>query len=138
MLNLNTTLSEAELKRLEQELVIWLTTVREDGLPMPTPVWFLWTGRDFLIYSQPETQKVLNITRNPQVALNLNSDAWGGEVLILHCEAEISPGSPPALQNDAYVEKYSHGITDIQMTPESFSADYSTAIRVRPLKVRRW
>lgn len=138
MLDLNHELKPQEQDRLVRESVIWLTTVREDGLPMTTPVWYLWTGRDFLIYSQPGKQKVRNIERSPLVSLNLNSDAWGGEVVIIHGEAEVSPGTPPAIENDAYLEKYREGIKDIQMTPETFSTDYNTAIRIRPLKVRHW
>lgn len=29
-------------ERLDKEQVIWLTTVRQNGTPTPTPVWFLW------------------------------------------------------------------------------------------------
>jgi hypothetical protein len=36
-------------KRLREEQVIWLTTVRADGMPLPTPVSFLWAGETVLI-----------------------------------------------------------------------------------------
>ena len=40
-------------RRLRDEYLVWLTTVRADGLPQPSPVWFLWDGETVLIYSQP-------------------------------------------------------------------------------------
>jgi PPOX class probable F420-dependent enzyme len=138
MIDLNHELNPHEQDRLVREPVIWLTTVRKDGLPMPTPVWFLWTGRDFLVYSIPGQQKLKNIEGNRHVSLHLNCDEWGGEVIIILGEAEVSPGNPPAIKNDAYLEKYRNGIKDIQMTNESFSDQYHIAIRIEPTKVRHW
>ena len=38
-------------RRLREEAISWLTTVRADGQPQSVPVWFLWDGGSFLIYS---------------------------------------------------------------------------------------
>ena len=124
------------LRRLKEEQIIWLTTVRGDGMPQPTPVWFLWDGETFLIYSQPNAHKLRNLAHNPKVALNLNSDADGGKVLILFGQARIDPGAPLAHLNPAYLEKYKGGIADIEMTPENMGNEYSTAIRITPEHVR--
>jgi PPOX class probable F420-dependent enzyme len=64
-------------RRLREEEIAWLTTVRADGQPQSVPVWFLWDRNTFLIYSQPNRQKLRNIGRNPRVNLNLNSNAQG-------------------------------------------------------------
>ena len=40
-------------RRLQNEQVIWITTVRVDGTPQPTPVWFIWDGETILIYPCP-------------------------------------------------------------------------------------
>lgn len=138
MLNLNQQLSENESLRLTNEMVIWLTTVRRDGLPIPTPVWYLWDGETFLIYSQPDQLKIRNILANPKVALNLNCDQWGEKVFIVYGSAVIDSSTPSALEVDAYIQKYRLGITDIQMTPESFSQSFSIPIRVTPEKLRKW
>jgi PPOX class probable F420-dependent enzyme len=61
-------------RRLRSEQVAWLTTVRADGQPQSTPVWFLWDGETFLLYSQPGAQKVRNVTANPKVSLHLGDD----------------------------------------------------------------
>ena len=55
--------------RLKRELIIWLGTVGRDGRPHAVPVWFLWDGKSFLIYSIPG-QKVRDIEASPNVALS--------------------------------------------------------------------
>ena len=70
-------------RRLREEQIGWLTTVRGDGLPQPSPVWFLWDGETILIYSRPDTPRLRNIAGNPKVALNLDGDGRGGDIVIL-------------------------------------------------------
>jgi PPOX class probable F420-dependent enzyme len=40
-------------RRLHEEEIAWLTTVRADGQPQSVPVWFLYKDGAFLLYSQP-------------------------------------------------------------------------------------
>src|SRR5450759_3940313 len=58
-------------QRLRSELIICLSTVRPDGRPHRVPVWFLWDGATFLIFSQPKDQKLRNLRHNPNVVLSL-------------------------------------------------------------------
>jgi len=125
-------------KRLKKETVIWLITVRPNGQPVPTPVWFLWEGDSILIYTRPGSVKVKSILANPHAALNLNCDEWGGSVAVFTGQIKIVDGEQPAMQNAAYLEKYREGIADIQMTPETFSRDYSTALRMQIEHIRSW
>ncbi len=63
------TTSEAESRaeeRLRNEEIAWLTTVRPDGQPQAVPVWFLWDGEAFLVYSRPGARKLRNIEANPK------------------------------------------------------------------------
>ncbi len=124
------------VERLQGELVIWLTTVRADGTPFPTPVWFVWEDPTFLIYTQPKSLKLRNIAKNPKVTLNLNSDQWGGSLVIFQGEIHLIPGEPPASQNPAYIAKYRQQIANLNMTPETFAGDYSAALRFTPSRVR--
>lgn len=123
-------------RRLGSDEVIWLSTVRADGTPEPTPVWFYWDGQTFLIYSQPNTPKLRHIQANPHVALNLNSSAQGGDVVIFTGEARIARNEPPASAVPQYLAKYRDPIARIGMTPDSFAQGYSVPIRVEPMKVR--
>jgi PPOX class probable F420-dependent enzyme len=135
-LDTNTKFGANVLKRLMEEQVIWLTTVRADGVPQPNPVWFLWDGETILIYSQPGARKVLHIRSHPRVALNFNATEDGNDVVVITGEARIDPNPVPAQQHAAYIEKYRQDIADIKMTPESMAASYSTVIRVTPKHVR--
>lgn len=135
-IDLNTEFGQRVQRRLYQEAVIWLTTVGPDASPQPRPVWFLWDGETVLIYSQPTAHKLRHIEKNTLVALNFNSDEEGGDVVVILGRAEIMRPSTPANQVAAYLEKYRGGIAGIGMTPESFSQEYSVAIRVTPLRLR--
>jgi PPOX class probable F420-dependent enzyme len=123
------------VRRLHDERIGWLITVSADQTPQPIPVWFLWDGQALLIYSQPDTAKLRNIARNPRVALHLDGDGQGGDVVILTGEARLAPEAPPASQVPAYVEKYRQGMTRIGMTPESFARTYSIALKLTPSRV---
>src|SRR5947209_16378723 len=61
-------------QRLREEPIIWFTTVRADGRPHTVPVWFLWDGETFLIFSQPGNLKIRNLQRNPHITLALPPD----------------------------------------------------------------
>ena len=124
------------LRRLNDEHVIWLTTVRETGQPEPSPVWFLWDGETFLIYSQPNTVKLRNIAARPRVSLNFDTRSGGDDVVVFAGEARIAEEEPPLTAVPAYLEKYKDSIPGTGMTPESMAASYSVPIRVTPTKVR--
>ena len=135
-LDTNTEFGAHVAKRLQQEEVIWLTTVRPDGIPQPNPVWFLWEGDTVIIYSQPGAHKVSHITSHPQVALNFNSTPDGSDVVVFTGEAHIDPTPTLVNANPAYIKKYAQGITDINLTPERMAQEYSTVIRVTLKHVR--
>ena len=123
-------------RRLRDETVGWLTTVGADGTPQPSLIWFLWDGETILIYSQPNTPKLRNIERSPQVALNLDGDGRGGDIVILTGEARVDRDAPGAGDHPEYLEKYRQGIERIGMTPEQFARSYSVPIRMTPAKLR--
>lgn len=122
-------------ERIATSEYVWFTTVREDGMPQPTPVWYVREGDSFLIYTTPGSQKVANIKANANVALGWsNEDA--GEYVVVMGEATFDENAPTPAKNAAYAEKYRQGIPDIGMTPESFSEVFSLPIRVTPTHVR--
>ena len=111
-------------RRLRDETVGWLTTVGPDGTPQPSPIWFLWDGETVLMYSRPDTPKLRNIERNPRVALNLDGDGRGGDIVILTGEARIDREAPAATDYPEYLEKYRQGFARNGMTPEWFAEAY--------------
>jgi PPOX class probable F420-dependent enzyme len=125
-------------RRLRDEEVAWLTTVRADGQPQSVPVWFLWDGETFLIYSRQGRQKLKNIARNPRVGLNLNSSETGGDVVRVEGTAELDESAPPADEVEAYVEKYREGIARIGFDVDGFAQAYTVAVRVTPTRWQLW
>jgi PPOX class probable F420-dependent enzyme len=121
-------------RRLRDEQIIWLTTVRADGTPEPNPVWFYWDGSSFLIYGKRDSHKLNHIARNPRVALNLNLDEHGGNVAIFTGEARIESTTDPL--DSTYLAKYRTGIQQIGLTPDTFARDYGVRIRVTPTSAR--
>jgi PPOX class probable F420-dependent enzyme len=119
--------------RLKKDLVIWLATCGRDGSPHAVPVWFWWDGKTFLIYSVPG-QKVRDIEVNPNVALHLNTDPEGEDVVRVDGKARIDPKQPPAYKVASYVRKYRDLIKGFDWTPKVFSEQYHVAIRVRPTR----
>lgn len=125
-------------RRLTEEGIIWLTTVRGDRTPQPSPVWFLWDGESVLIYSQPDTQKLRNIARSAPVALHLNSDQWGNEVVIIAGNARIDEAAPLVREVSPFVKKY---VDDLHSAKSLEDFDrimdgYTVAIRVTPTGLR--
>jgi PPOX class probable F420-dependent enzyme len=110
-------------------------TVNGRGAPQPSPIWFLWDDGSILLYSQPETAKLRNIAANPRVAVHLNDDGRGDDIVILSGRAAVS-NDPPGHEVPAYLEKYGGLIERNGWTPESFAADYSVPVRVRPTGLR--
>ena len=121
-------------RRLREDQIGWLTTVRPDGMPQPIPVWFLWDGDTFLIFSEPTAKKVRNLTDNPKVALHLDGDGRGGDIVVVTGEARVA--DPPSEQQmSEYLAKYREGIKGLGMTPEQMTQTYSTTIRMTPTKL---
>lgn len=123
-------------RHLEDDRIVWLTTVGPEGTPQPSPVWFLWDGDTALIYSQPSAPKLRNIEQHPRVSLNFNCTGSGGDVVILTGDAWIDTEAAPASMIAAYIEKYTQGLRDIGLSPDEFAQTYSVAVRVRPTSVR--
>jgi PPOX class probable F420-dependent enzyme len=125
-------------RRLRSEQILWLTTVRGDGQPQSSPVWFLWDGETFLIFSQPDAQKLRNLAGNPRVAVHLESEGTADEGLTIDGTAAVDPDAPPSDRIEEYQVKYREGIKALGWTPAKLAGDFSVAIRIRPTRVRAW
>jgi PPOX class probable F420-dependent enzyme len=137
MIDFSTPVGKKALTLFEREYFVWLTTVDAQLRPQPRPVWFIWEDGSFLIYSQAKAYKVRHVAQHPLVSLHFNADAEGEEdVVVILGEAVIDAEAPQAQGSPAYMQKYAAGIERLGTTPAQFSAEYSIAIRVRPMSVR--
>lgn len=136
MINWDTPVGQRALARLNHEEVIWLTTISAVGIPQPRPVWFVWDGATFLIYSMPTAKKTAHIAQNPNVALHFNTDVGGEDVQVFLGTAQLDPSVPPAKHNAAYCAKYREGILSLGLDEAQYSAMFSAALRVTPTRLR--
>src|SRR5262245_17867855 len=95
-------LTEKQAKLLNEAYYIWFTTVRADGTPQPTPVWFIQDGDSLIIFSMPDAQKVKNIRGNNKVALNFNPDHEAEEYVVVTGEATLEENGAQKYPHTAY------------------------------------
>lgn len=136
MINLTSPYGKRVVQRLEEDNIIWLTTVDSHERPQPRPVWFLWDGESILIFSREEGYKIRHIENNSQVSLNFDSDGRGGDIVVLLGEAIIEKSELPKELIIKYLAKYEQGLSRLNMTPEEFQSNYIVAIRISPTSLR--
>lgn len=125
-------------RQLREAVVVWLTTVDADGTPQPNPVWFLWDGESFLIYSRHNAKRNAHVAAHSRVSLNFDSVDHGESVVIITGEARIVEGAPLAHEVPEYVAKYRERVAQITENKQfdAFAKVYPVAIRVTPTRVR--
>lgn len=124
-------------RRLAEEPIGWLTLVDASGTPQPAPVWFLWGGETALIYSDHRAKRLAHLRANPHVALHLDGNGHGGDIVVLTGEITETPDEPSPPDNPAYLAKYGSQIGGGPWkTPEVFAETFSVALRFRPRQVR--
>jgi PPOX class probable F420-dependent enzyme len=118
--------------RLRAEPIIWLSSVRPDGLPHLVPVWFLWDGASVLLFGKPGSQKVRNLRHSPRVAFALDTADEGEDVALFEGLAELLPAGAIDATLPEYAAKYAGLFARIGSSPERMAAEYTQAIRVTP------
>lgn len=61
--------------RLERERNVWMCTLRRDGSPHLTPVWFVYRHGRWWVGSDQRSVKVRNVKADPRVSLALEGGA---------------------------------------------------------------
>jgi PPOX class probable F420-dependent enzyme len=128
--------------RLRGEEMIWITTVRADGQPQTSAVWFHWDGTDFLLFSQPGAPKVRNIATGPRVSLSLNGTGYGTDLVVVEGSAELFPDYasgpwPEPARIEAYYAKYERTLRDnLRSSASEMASAFSTALRITPARWR--
>jgi PPOX class probable F420-dependent enzyme len=121
---------------LHHEPVVWLSTVRPDGLPHLVPTWFWWDGEALVVFSKPDSVKVRNLRANPRLMVALGDPADDFSVGLI--EAEASVEEAPADVPDAFFAKYAEQLRTGSFDRSSFRALYTQVIRVVPSRFLAW
>jgi PPOX class probable F420-dependent enzyme len=129
-------------QRLRTDQWVWLITVRPDGRPHVVLVGFFWDGQTFLIFSQPDRQKLRNVRHNPQVMLALDGTGkMGDDVVVVEGTAELLNETSLSIMSanpaiEAKYEEWQHVIREAGSDRDwqAMFADYSQPIRVTPTR----
>ncbi|TLS43363.1 pyridoxamine 5'-phosphate oxidase [Streptomyces montanus] len=89
--------------RLAQEKHAWLCTVRPDGSPHVTPVWFVFLQGSWWIGADGRSVKVRNVEKFSRVSLTLED---GRFPVVAEGEAVLHRGPFPKRITDAFAAKY--------------------------------
>jgi PPOX class probable F420-dependent enzyme len=128
-----TTVAATRIRRfLEQEPIVWLSTVRPDGAPHLVPIWFWWDGEGILVFSKPDAQKVRNLRANPSVMLALGDPDEDFDVGLFRGTAEIIDRPTRNVLPFAHLAKYADRMAALGIDAETYAATYSQVIRIVP------
>jgi hypothetical protein len=122
-----TPLSNEAIERLKTAQNIWIASVRPDGRPHLTPVWFALAGGKLYVSIDPDSVKSKNIAYNPRVALSLED---GLHPVI--CEGTAALLNPPLPDEvlAVFLRKYEWDITQ--------EKQYHQVVEVTPQKWLVW
>ncbi|KAA6223427.1 pyridoxamine 5'-phosphate oxidase [Streptomyces albofaciens JCM 4342] len=113
-------LDPAVRERLDTERITWLCTLRPDGSPHVTPVWFVFVRDTWWIGADGGSVKARNAAHDPRVSLALEGGeapvVAEGRARIWRAPAEdgAPSGSAPAFPPDvvaAFLAKYDWDVT---------------------------
>ncbi len=114
--------------RLGREMDIWVATVRADGRPHLTPVWFVWLHDKIYFCTGTDTQKWVNLLSNQRVSLALPDTQ---RVILIEGEAHAANRATTEELAEYFFNKYEW----------DFRFDDSTTwrlVEVTPLKILAW
>ena len=119
--------TETPLERFSENKNMWIATVRPDGRPHLTPVWFVVSDGMIYFCIKDSSVKAANLALNPQVSCSLED---GSSPLI--CEGMAGPVAAPWPDPvvAAFKEKY-----DWDTTTDS---EYNTLVAITPRKWLKW
>lgn len=118
-----------------------LAYVWRDGQPRVVPMWFHWTGNEFLMGAPPNAPKTKVLTDHPQVALTIDGNDWPYPVLSVRGVASVRLVDQPVEETfPEYAEmarRYlgDQGAQEFQAQARRVFASW-TRIVIRPEQVR--
>jgi PPOX class probable F420-dependent enzyme len=124
-------------RRLDEEQVIWITSVGKDGTPQPNPVGFLFQDDDsLLIYNSSKAKRIDHVVDRPRVALHFDGDGAGGDIVVFTGTARRPDHIPPPHENEAYLAKYGEGMARMFGSVENYSKEFSVPLLVEITRTR--
>ena len=108
-----------------------------DGKPRVVPMWFHWTGEEFLMGAPPNAPKMRVLADNPDVAFSIDSNEWPYRVLSVRGTATVREVEGRFPEYEAMARRYlgeEGGQQFLGLQKQTFPR--WTRIAVRPEQVR--
>ncbi len=83
-----------------------VATVRRDGAPQVTPVWYAYDGGRMTIAANESSAKVRNLRRDPRISVCVYEGDRGAEYAALYGRADVDTGDGVWPRVRAIVERY--------------------------------
>ncbi len=83
-----------------------LAYIATDGTPRVVPIWFHWSGSDFVIGTPPKAPKLKALAKNPKVALTIDDNNFPHKVLLVRGTARLEPLDGIVPEYAAAAERY--------------------------------
>ncbi len=74
---------------LQSKIPARFTYVWHDGTPRVIPIWFHWNGKEIVLGTPLTAPKMKALSKNPKVALTIDTDVWPYKVLQIRGTAKV-------------------------------------------------
>ena len=100
------------------------------------PLWFVWDGTRFVMYSKPHAVKVQNLRRDPHAMLAIGEPGCLEiATALVEVRAELDEGVGLLT---AFADKYAELMARLGLGRDAFASVYSQPIRLTPIRWLAW
>jgi PPOX class probable F420-dependent enzyme len=123
-------------KLLESDALVHLVTINKDGSPQMTCVWVGLEGDEIVSGHMTPRQKLLNVERDPRVALSVEAESYDTiglrEYLVVHGRARVEEGGAAEL-----LQRLAHVYLGPEVTfpPPAYSHPGGYVLRITPERI---
>ncbi len=125
-------LTDSARKLLEGKNLLYITTINSDGSPQITPVWVDTDGKHVLVNTAVGRVKQRNVTRDPRVALALNSPNDFYDTALIRGRVVEQVTGPTA---DKHIDKLAKKYLDKDTYPWRNPKETRVILKIQPERV---
>jgi len=96
----------ASKELLQSTIPARLAYVWTDGSPRVVPIWFHWTGKEFVLATPSKAPKLKALAENPKVALTIDDNNFPHNVLLVRGTARLQSVNGIVPEYAAAAERY--------------------------------
>ena len=116
---------------LEERPTATLGTVRKDGSPQASVVWYLWDGHEFVISTVHTTAKWRNLARDGRCSLCIEHPDTG-QMVVAYGSAVLVEGDVRRRTGDLVAKYYEDPAAAMAHMDRIFATEDRVLIRLRP------